>query len=81
VHAYVLEGGMQCILGEEHRAEGTFARAEKLAHKYEWHGTLADASKWVVHCCVAAGIDPPAFRMFGLPSGSAASDVAAAVQA
>jgi hypothetical protein len=67
VHAHVLDGGMRWVLGQEHRAERSFARAQTLAQQYQWHGTLTDAAGWVAYCCAAAGIDPPALPTYAPP--------------
>jgi class 3 adenylate cyclase/tetratricopeptide (TPR) repeat protein len=81
VHAHVLDGGMQWVLGEERRAARSFARAQTLAQQYQWHGTLDDAANWVAHCCAAAGLDPPALPAYALPPAGAARDLASATEA
>ena len=78
VHAHVLYGGMRWILGQERRAERSFARAQTLAQQYQWHGTLADAARWVTYCCAAAGLDPPAYAS---PPAGTARDLAPATEA
>jgi hypothetical protein len=35
VHAHVLDGGMRWVLGQERRAERSFARAQTLAQQYQ----------------------------------------------
>jgi hypothetical protein len=80
VHAHVLEGGMQWVLGEERRAARSFARAQTLAQQYEWHGMLDDAAQWVAHCCAAAGLDPPALPTYALSRAGAARDLASAAE-
>jgi hypothetical protein len=81
VHAHMLNGGMRWVLGQEHRAERSFARAKTLAQQYQWHGTLDDAAKWVASCCAAAGLDPPALPAYALPPAGAARDLASATEA
>ena len=81
VHAHMLDGGMRWVLGQEHRAERSFARAQTLAQQYQWHGTLADAARWVAYCCAAAGLDPPALPISAPPPADAARDLAPATEA
>jgi len=78
VHAHMLDGGMQWVLGQESRAARSFARAQTLAHQYQWHGMLDDAAKWVAYCCAATGLDPPAMPTYALPLAGAARDLASA---
>jgi hypothetical protein len=82
VHAHVLEGGMQWILGHERPAERSFARAKTLAHQYQyqWHGTLNDAARWVAYRCASAGLDPPVLPTYE-PLADAARDLAPATEA
>jgi class 3 adenylate cyclase/tetratricopeptide (TPR) repeat protein len=81
VHAHVLDGGMQWVLGRERRAERSFARAQTLAQQYQWHGTLNDAASWVARCCAAAGIGPPALPAHALPPETVPRDLASATEA
>ena len=81
VHAHVLDGGMRWVLGQERRAERSFARAQTLAQQYQWHGTLADAARWVAYCCAAAGLDPPSLPTYALPPAGPARDLASATEA
>jgi hypothetical protein len=78
VHAHVLDGGMRWVLGQEHRAERSFARAQTLAQQYQWHETLADAARWVAYCCAAAGLDLPAYAP---PLAGTARDLSPATEA
>jgi hypothetical protein len=71
VHAHVVEGGMRWILGQERRAERSFALANALAQQYQWHGTFDDAARWIAHCCDAAGLKPPT-----LPANEQSPDAA-----
>jgi hypothetical protein len=80
VHAHMLDGGMRWVLGQERRAERSFARAQTLAQQYQWHGTLDDAAKWVAHCCAAAGLDPPALPTYAPPPADAVRDLASATE-
>ena len=59
LHAHVLDGGTFWLLGDRRRALRAFERARRLAAEYEWHGTLAEATRWVSHCCAEAGVEPP----------------------
>jgi class 3 adenylate cyclase/tetratricopeptide (TPR) repeat protein len=81
VHAHMLDGGMQWMLGQQRRAERSFARAQTLAQQYQWHGMLSDAASWVAHCCATAGIDPPTLPAYALPPETAARDLASATGA
>jgi hypothetical protein len=72
---------MRWVLGQEHRAECSFARAQALAQQYEWHGTLDGAASWVAYCCAAAGIDPPALPTYAPPPAGTARDLAPATEA
>lgn len=81
VHAHVLDGGMRWVLGQQRRAGRSFARAQALAQRYQWHGTLDDAARWVAFCCAAAGLDPPALPAYALPPADAARDLASATEA
>jgi class 3 adenylate cyclase/tetratricopeptide (TPR) repeat protein len=81
VHAHALDGGMQWVLGQERRAERSFARAQTVAQQYQWHGTLHDAASWVAYCCAAAGIGPPALPAYALPRETSARDLASATGA
>jgi hypothetical protein len=71
---------MRWILGQERRAERSFARAQTLAQEYQWHGTLDDAAKWVAYCCAAAGLASPALPTYALPAADAARDLASATE-
>jgi hypothetical protein len=81
VHAHMLDGGMQWVLGQQRRAERSVARAQTLAQQYQWHGMLRDAASWVAHCCAAAGIDPPNLPAYALPPETAPRDLASATEA
>ena len=80
VHAHMLNGGMRWVLGQERRAERSFALAHTLAQQYQWHGTLDDAAKWVTCCCAAAGLDPPALPAYAPSPADAARDLASATE-
>ena len=81
MHAHVLDGAMRWVLGQERRAERSFARAQMLAQQYQWHGTLADAARWVAYCCAATGLDPPTLPTYALPPAGPARDLASATEA